>query len=105
MDGSRLSPREQQILDEIENTLSKDERLERELRTLHLSVAAKCVEEMHRMRTAVLPVLALGSGPLPVIAARTPAAGPLAAFAVTCAAALTLGAAVLCAWARRRRRP
>lgn len=105
MDGSRLSPREQQILDEIENTLGQDEHLERELRTLHLSVAAKCVEEMHRMRTAVLAVLVLGSGLLLVTVARTPRAGPLAAFAVTCAAALALGATVLCAWARRRRRP
>jgi hypothetical protein len=105
VDGSRLSPREQHILDQIENTLSQDQHLERELRTLHLSVAARCGEEMRQMRTVVLAVLALASGLLLVIAARTPTPGPLAAFAATSTAALTLGATGLHAWARRRRRP
>jgi hypothetical protein len=58
-----------------------------------VSVWAKCVEEMRRLRTAVLAVLALASGLLLVIAARPPTAGLIAAFAVTCTAALgSLGA-------------
>ncbi|MEU9396706.1 DUF3040 domain-containing protein [Streptomyces sp. NPDC048324] len=105
MDGSRLSPREQQILDEIESSLSQDEHLERELRTLHLSVWAKCAEGMRRRGAAALAVLALTSGRLLVVAIRTSAAVPLAAFAVTCAATLAVGVTGMHGWARRRQRP
>jgi predicted RND superfamily exporter protein len=105
MDGSRLSPQEQQILARIENHLSQDERLERELRTLHLSGRTKCAEAIRRTLTALLTVLVLASGLLLVLVIRNPTAGPITAFTVTCTAALALSAAFLHTRTRRRRQP
>ncbi|WP_127357786.1 DUF3040 domain-containing protein [Actinacidiphila soli] len=103
MDGPRLSPREQQILAQIESTLSHDKQLERELRTLHLRGRAKCAEEIRRIRKTTLVVLAVIWGVVLAAVVRTPTAGAIAALAVPCAVALVLGVTAVRAWARRRR--
>jgi Flp pilus assembly protein TadB len=102
MDGSRLSPREQQILARIESSLSQDGHLERELRTLRLSRRTKCAEALRRRVTWVLAVLVLASGLALILVVRTPTAGPVVALTVTCSATLGLSVALL--YRRRRRR-
>lgn len=64
------------------------------MRTLHISVWVKRAEVLHRMRTAMLAVLAVASGLLP--------AGAIAAVMYT--ADLALGVTALSARARHRGR-
>ncbi|WP_225851102.1 hypothetical protein [Streptomyces sp. HPF1205] len=95
MGEPRLSPREQQILTEIEHTLGKEGRLERELRTWRVSAWTKCLDGLRGVRSAALVVLALLCVILLADVLSKPGTGSLAAFATTVAATLALGGAVL----------
>lgn len=95
MGEPRLSPRERQILAEIEHTLGKEERLERELRTLRVSAWTKCRDGLRSVRPAALVVLVLLCVILLAEVLSKPGAGSAAAFAVTAATTLALGGAVL----------
>jgi anti-anti-sigma factor len=100
MDGPRLTSREQWILTRLETALSQDERLERRLRTLHLSAWARCTEDMHRVRPRALAVLAAISASLLVAAILTAAPVLVVAFAAMWAVTLVFIFMAVRAWTR-----